>query len=228
MEFRKFEPSLLEFLDDLAGHNDRQWFSENKQRYEQKVLEPCMALIRTFAPRLERISPCFLASDRRVGGSLMRVYRDTRFSRDKTPYKTNVGIQFRHNCGADVHAPGYYIHIAPDECFLAMGVWHPDADALRRIRDAIAEWPDRWQRVVRNARFRESLKLDGDSLRLPPRGYPLDHPCIEDLKRKDFVALKDLRKRDVLAGDFLDTVDKTFRDGRPLMKFLCDALSLPF
>ena len=110
MEFRGFDPSLFEFLEELADNNHRSWFQNNKERYETVVLEPSLAFIREFASRLKTISPYFVASDRRVGGSLMRVYRDTRFGKDKTPYKTNVGIQFRHEFGKDVHAPGFYVH----------------------------------------------------------------------------------------------------------------------
>ncbi len=137
--FPGFEPSLFQFLEELAGNNNRPWFQQNKGRYEREVLEPAMAFIRAFQPRLKRVSPYFVASDRRVGGSLMRVYRDTRFARDSEPLKTNVGIQFRHELGRDIHAPGFYVHIAPDECFLAVGLWRPEPDALGRIRQAIVE-----------------------------------------------------------------------------------------
>ena len=126
MPIRGFQPTIFQFLEELADNNNRPWFQENKRRYEREVLEPCLAFIRAFGPRLKKISRFFVASDRRIGGSLMRVYRDTRFAKDKTPYKTNVGIQFRHEFGRDVHAPGFYVHIAPDECFLAVGVWRPD------------------------------------------------------------------------------------------------------
>src|SRR5665811_1482075 len=104
-----------------------------RDSYEREVLEPALAFVHAFGPKLRKISPFFVASDDRVGGSLMRVYRDTRFAKDKTPYKTNVGIQFRHEQGRDVHAPGFYLHISPEECFFAVGCWHPDPDALGRI-----------------------------------------------------------------------------------------------
>jgi uncharacterized protein (DUF2461 family) len=139
MEFRGFEPGLFQFLEELADNNNRPWFQENKGRYEREVLQPCLAFIHAFRPRLLKISEFFVASDRRVGGSLLRVYRDTRFSGRSEPYKTNAGIQFRHEGGADIHAPGFYVHVAPDECFLALGVWRPDSLSLRKIRQAIVE-----------------------------------------------------------------------------------------
>lgn len=228
MDFRQFEPTVFEFLEELADNNNRAWFQENKRRYEREVLGPCLAFIRAFAPKLRRISPYFVAGDRRVGGSLMRVYRDTRFARDKTPYKTNAGIQFRHELGRDVHAPGFYVHVEPGECFLAVGVWRPDRAALGQIRQAIVDEPVRWRRAVRDAKFRRSLELAGDSLKRPPRGFPADHPLAEDLKRTDFVAVSELTEQDVLDERFPDRVATTFSAGRPLMRFLCKALKVPF
>ena len=174
----------------MADNNNRPWFQENKGRYEREVLEPAMAFIRAFQPRLKRISPYFVASDRRVGGSLMRVYRDTRFAKDGEPYKTNVGIQFRHEQGRDIHAPGFYVHIAPGECFLAVGLWRPEPEPLGQIRQAIVEWPDRWRRARDDRKFRQRFALDGGSLKRPPRGFPADHPWIEDLKRTDFIGAR--------------------------------------
>lgn len=228
MDFSGFNASLFEFLDELADHNNRPWFLENKRRYETDVLEPCLAFIREFRPRLAKISRAFVASDQRVGGSLMRIYRDQRFVKDGAPYKTNVGIQFRHEAGADVHAPGFYVHIAPDECFLALGVWRPDAASLALIRQAIVDRPAGWRRVRGDARFGRTFELQGDRLQRPPRGIPADHPLLEDLKRKDFIAVADLTERDVLNRRFLDRVADAFTAGRPLVRFLCEALRLAF
>ena len=186
MQFRRFEPTIFQFLEELADNNNRPWFHQNKWRYDCEVLEPCLAFIRAFEPRLKKVSRFFVASDRRVGGSLMRVYRDTRFSKDKTPYKTNVGIQFRHEFGRDVHAPGFYVHIAPEECFLAVGVWRPDRESLSQIRQAIVNESDRWRRARNDRRFCEHFELVGDSLKRPPREFPADHPFVEDLRRTDF------------------------------------------
>lgn len=228
MKFAKFQPTLFEFLEQLAANNNRAWFQENKPRYESEVLEPAMAFIRAFQGRLKRISPHFVASDRRVGGSLMRVYRDTRFAKNGDPYKTNVGIQFRHEQGRDVHAPGFYLHIAPDECFMGAGLWRPEAEPLGKIRQAIADSPDRWHRARNARKFQERFALNGASLKRPPRGFPADHPWIEDLKRTDFIGLEKLEERDVLSKGFLDHVAASFTASRPFMRFLCDALKAPF
>ena len=228
MEFQGFEPSIFQFLEQLSDNNNRTWFQANKWRYESEVLEPSLAFIRAFAPKLKKISPHFVASDRRVGGSLMRIYRDTRFAKDKTPYKTNVGIQFRHESGKDVHAPGFYVHIAPGECFLAMGVWRPDPESLRLVRQAIVDHPDRWKRASNDRKFQTRFQLDGGSLKTPPRGFPADHPLIEDLKRTDFAGLQVLGEQDVLQSDFIDATAESFAASRLFMRFLCDALHVPF
>jgi len=227
MKFEKFQPTLFEFLEQLADNNNRPWFQENKWRYEAEVLEPAMGFIHAFQPRLKRISSYFVASDRRIGGSLMRVYRDTRFAKDGEPYKTNVGIQFRHEQGRDVHAPGFYVHIAPGECFLAVGLWRPQAEPLGKVRQAIVASPDDWRRA-RDKRFLQRFALDGDSLKRPPRGFPADHPWIEDLKRTDFIGVEELTERDVLGPKFLDRVAASFTASRPFMRFLCAALKAPF
>ena len=227
MDFQRFQPTIFQFLEELADNNNRPWFQKNKPRYERDVLEPALAFIRAFGPRLRRISKCFVAADRRSGGSLMRVYRDTRFAKDKTPYKTNVGIQFRHEAGRDVHAPGFYVHIAPGECFLGIGAWRPERTVVVRIRQAIVDRPAVWRRATRSKRFREHFELSGESLKRPPRDFPADHPLVDDLKRTDFVGLGSLSEQDVLDDGFLDAVAKSFMAGRPMMRFLCEALEVP-
>jgi len=228
VDFSGFELTIFQFLEELADNNRRPWFQENKSRYEREVLEPSLAFIRDFEPRLKKLSRFFVASDRRIGGSLMRVYRDTRFAKDKTPYKTNVGIQFRHEFGRDVHAPGYYVHIEPDACFLAVGVWRPDRASLEQIRQAIVDRPDRWRRATRTRKFRDRFELSGESLKRVPRGFPADHPLVEDLKRTDYVGVGELSEEDILGKQFPDTVATTFAAGRPFMRFLCEALQVPF
>src|SRR5262245_55726741 len=133
-----FGPGLFSFLTDLRANNNRKWFAANKDRYEEQLLEPALAFINALAPRLEKISPHFLADARPSGGPLFRNYRYTRVSNDKSPYKTNLGIHFRHERAKDAHAPGYYLHIGPDEVFAGGGIWRPATEAATAIREAIS------------------------------------------------------------------------------------------
>jgi uncharacterized protein (TIGR02453 family) len=224
-----FTPETFTFLRALRRHNDREWFEANKARYESLVREPALAFIEAMAPVLAAFAPKFRADARKVGGSLMRVYRDTRFSSDKTPYKTNIGIQFRHVRGKDVHAPGWYVHIAEDEeCFFGAGCWRPEADALLKIRQAIAETPKPWFAVRDSKTFTRHWTLGGDRLQRPPRGFVAGHVAIDDLRRKDFIALASLSVEEVTSQHFVTLAGQRFADAAPLMRFLCGALEVPF
>ena len=183
-----FTPATFAFLTDLAANNNRPWFMENKARYERDLKEPALRFISDFGPHLGKISSRFRADPRANGGSMFRIYRDTRFSKDKSPYKTYTGIQFRHEAGKDAHAPGFYLHIQPGSCFAGCGVWHPDGPALARIRQSIDENPAAWKRASRGKRFRGTFELSGDSLIRAPKGYdpsaPADRrPAAEGLHR---------------------------------------------
>ena len=224
--FGGFSSDTLRFLGELAANNNRPWFNENKHRYEQAILEPALDFICAMGPRLERVAPHFTAIPRRVGGSLMRVYRDTRFSPDKRPYKTNIGIQFRHELGKDVHAPGFYVHIDPASCFLGVGSWHPGPVPLGMIRDRIVEDPAAWSKARDATRFRRRFELTGDSLKRPPRGYPAEHPYVEDLKRKDFIAVAGFDFEAAADAGFADRVAADFAAAIPFVAFLCEALDL--
>jgi uncharacterized protein (TIGR02453 family) len=163
-----------------------------------------------------------------MGGSLMRVYRDTRFSKNKTPYKTNIGIQFRHEQAKDVHAPGFYLHIDPDEVFLGVGLWRPETTALAAIRDRISNQQREWLLARDDKIFRRHFRLGGASLTRPPRGFDKDHPLIEDLKRKDFIAVKNMHLDEATKPRFQQKVETAFKAANPLMQFLCKSVGVPF
>lgn len=221
-------PGLLRFLAELRKNNKKPWFEKNKVRYEEEVREPALAFIRAMEPAVEKVSPHLMAIDKKVGGSLMRVHRDVRFSKDKSPYKTNLGIQFRHERGKDVHAPGLYVHVEPETAFLAAGMWHPESGALKGMREAIAADPSGWKHVRDAKRFRDVWHLEGESLKRAPRGYDEDHPMIEDLKRKDHIAVVRLRPEEVVRPDFVAKAAGHFARVRPYMAFQAAALGLPF
>ena len=226
--YASFEPGTLRFLGELAANNNREWFKEHKARYEEQVLDVALRFIQSMQDPLHEIAPHFVAVPTRVGGSLMRVYRDTRFSKNKLPYKTNIGIQFRHELAKDVHSPGYYVHIAPDDVFIGAGMWRPDPDSLRNIRERIAAKPAEWQRAVGDKAFRRQFAIGGESLTRPPRGFDKDHECIEDIKRKSFIAVRNLSADAPVGKGFQRTVESSFRNAEPLMRFLCKAVGVPF
>lgn len=228
MANRYFSKQTFAFLAALEQNNNREWFEQHQQEYEDQVRGPALDLISDMSHEMPAISRHFLAQPKKVGGSLMRVYRDTRFSKDKTPYKTNIGIQFRHELGKDIHAPGYYLHISPGECFVGVGLWHPDADALFKIRTAILEKPDAWRAARDDAAFGKHYELVGDALAHAPRGFAKDHPLVADLKRKDFIALSNLSEATVTSDKLRPLLVERYRQAAPLMRFLCDALELRF
>jgi len=223
-----FTPETFGFLRALARNNDREWFRTNKGRYESAVKEPALRFILDFSPHLKSISPHFKADPRPQGGSLFRIYRDTRFSRDKSPYKTHTGIQFRHDQGKDAHAPGYYLHLEPGGCFTALGIWRPDGQTLRKIREGVVGDPAAWKRAVDEESFRDRFELSGDSLLKPPRGFDPEHPLIDVLKRKDFVAVSPLPDEGVARPGFLEEFVNLCRAGTSFMAYLCKVLEVPF
>ena len=227
-DFAGFGPELFAFLAELTLNNNKGWWEPNKARYERDVRGPALEFITAMEPRLLDVSPHYTAVARKSGGSLMRPFRDTRFSKDKTPYKTNVGIHFRHRAGKDVHAPGFYLHLACDEVFLGVGLWHPDSGSLGAIRQRIDREQDAWLAARDDPRFAANWSLGGESLKRAPRGYPKDHPLLEDLKRKDHTASLTLTEDDVVEDGFIDRVAALFEDTAPFMRFLTEAVGQPF
>ncbi len=151
-----FSPEMFEFLSELKGNNTKEWFQANKERYRAEVQEPLLRFISEFADPLHAISPHFVADPRPSGGSMFRIYRDVRFSKDKSPYKTHAAAQFRHAAGKDAHAPGFYLHLEPGQVFVGAGSWHPASDALAAIRGAIVDKPARWTKIVGKPAVRQT------------------------------------------------------------------------
>jgi uncharacterized protein (TIGR02453 family) len=226
--FRGFPKQTLPFLQQLSRNNQREWFNEHKQDYEAHVREPALAFIEEMAPKLNGLSSHIHAIAKKSGGSLMRVYRDTRFAKDKTPYKTNIGIQFRHQLGKDVHAPGFYLHIENSGCFIGAGIWRPEAKTLAKIRNFITDNPAAWRSLKDHLPFSSQFELAGDSLKRAPKGFAVDHPLIEDLKRKDFIALKSFDCAQINRPEFTEFVMDGFHATDPFMRYLCAAVEVNY
>jgi len=219
-----FDPELLRFLQQLKRNNRREWFEANKPRYESAVKSPMLHFIADFGARLRTVSKHFDADPRPVGGSLFRIYRDTRFSRDKSPYKTAAAAHFPHGSGGkDAHAPGFYLHLEPGNSMGGGGLWQPDAPALKKVRDRIVARSRDWKEVVTGG-----IAILGETLKRPPAGYDAGHPFIADLKRKDFYTMTEFSDREVSAPDFMDRYLDACRTAAPLVRFLTKALLLPW
>ena len=215
--------NVFAFLAELRRHNNREWFNENKDRYLAEVRDPTLAFVASLAPGLNRISRHISVDPRPSGGSMMRIYRDTRFSRDKTPYKTNVGIHFGLTAPRDFEAPGYYLHLEPEHVFMGAGIWHPGADALRAVREAIVKDPRGWK-----AASHAGLSHDEATLKRPPRGFDPEHPLIDDLKRLSFTTGAEFTERQACAQDFSTRYVAACARATPLMRFLAKAMGLAF
>jgi uncharacterized protein (TIGR02453 family) len=207
-----FSEEIFRFLVELKFSNERSWFQENKARYEESVKRPLEAFGEVFAARLARIAPGYTQP------RVFRIQRDTRFSKDKTPYKTAASVQFlRPTADRDVHQPGFYIHIEPGECFAGAGIWAPDAATLARIRARILSKPDEWVPLAK-------LPLWGESYVRPPKGVDPGHRFVADLMRKHYLCWIDFKDRDVLGPSFLGRAEKACRRMAPLVAFLDRAL----
>jgi uncharacterized protein (TIGR02453 family) len=215
-----FGPGLFSFLSALQAHNDREWFQANREQYVAEVEAPMLRFIADLAPQLATISPAFVVDRRRVGGSMHRIHRDTRFSADKSPYKTHVSAIFPHaERKRAPSVPGFYLHLQPGSCMGGGGIHHPDTATLTRIRLAIAEQPPEWAVVKKSG-----IEIQGGTLKRAPAGFPPAHPLIEDLRRKDFYALVSFTEPDVCGADFLERYVAVCRQVAPLVAFLTRAL----
>jgi uncharacterized protein (TIGR02453 family) len=212
-----FTPDLFDFLTRLKRNNRREWFLKNKPKYEQVIKEPCIRFVCDAAMPLHGISPQ-LRSDPK--SSLFRIYRDIRFSNDKRPYKSHVGMQFSAG-SKDVHAPGYYLHLEPGGCFVCGGIWQPDRIPLLKIREAIVAQPEEWKKAIRGLTL-----SDEDKLSRPPKGFPREHPLLEDLKRKSFIALIDLTEKQICGPRFITDFTNAAKKMVPMVHFLARALEV--
>ena len=227
-EFTGFPKDFFAFLKALKKNNNRDWFNANKQRYQESVVKPMGEYISSMAPHLASISPHYVADPRPHGGSMFRIYRDTRFSNDKTPYKTHAACHFRHRAGRDAHAPGFYLHIETDGVSIGGGIWRPPSKQLARIRDFIADNPAAWEQLSQSAEVKAMGGVQGDSLQRPPRGFSADARHIEDLKRKSFYLMTGFSPGLALSPDLVAESAQVFRTAGKLNHFVSDALELPF
>jgi uncharacterized protein (TIGR02453 family) len=217
-----FTPELFRFLTRLKRNNNRDWFLSHKDEYEAHVRQPALQFITDFAGPLYDLAPHLVSDPRGTRGSLFRIYRDTRFSSDKRPYKTHLAMRFSHR-GKDVHSPGFYLHLEPAGCFAASGLWHPESATLLKVRNAMLERCDEWRNVRKLLNWDDASKLSR-----PPRGFPCDHEFVEDLKLRDLGTAVEFTDRQVCSPKFMHIFAGACRKMSPIAVFLSKALGLPF
>ena len=221
--FRGFPKEGIAFLRRLKRNNNRPWFDEHKHEYEDLVKAPMQSLVASLRPPFERFASEYELNPRRA---LFRVYRDTRFSKDKTPYKTHVAAHFvLRGAPKGFLGSGYYVHVEPGEAYAGAGIYMPENDQLKKIRAAIDRNGDDFLSVIRARRFVKTFgRLDGNRLQRMPQGYSDDHPMGEWLKLKQFFAGVSMPESKAHRASFVRDVAAVCETATPLVHFLNKAL----
>ena len=222
-----FDRKLYRYLEELSQNNNRGWFNDNKDRYINDVRDRLSQFIVEMSPKLAKISRHIVADPRPMGGSMFRIYRDTRFSKDKTPYKTHAAVHFWHTVKKDVHGPGLYFHIGPEGNSVGGGIWHPPTAIVRNIRLYIDGHQRQWRAITEAPTFIDLFgEVQGDRLKRVPREFDADHPLGDTLRLKDFYAMKPMSCKDVTATGLIEEVTAVYATISPLMSFLSKAVGL--
>lgn len=227
-----FSPATFRFLRGLKRHNARPWFEARRAEYETQVRAPMHALIEDMDVRLARIAPEIIGHPRR---SMFRIYRDIRFSSDKSPYKTHAACWFYHRDAdrrvgseAEGGGAGFYFHVEPGGCYVGGGMWMPARGVLNRLRDCLADDHQAFDRIVSGKAFlRRFGGLDDEAvLKRMPRGFPENHPAAHWLKYRSFVAGREITQRQVMSAGLPTLLEKDFLALLPLVRWLNGALGL--
>ncbi len=225
-----FRPAAFTFFRGLKRNNRKDWFEDHRQQYESEIRGPMRDLIEEVDVRLARIAPEFIGDPKR---SMFRIYRDIRFSKDKSPYKTAAGVWFYHGdagrkVGQDAEGggAGIYFHLAPDDCFSAGGIWMPAGAVLRKVRDGLAEDHRGFERSIGSARFKRRFgSLDEEAmLKRMPRGFDEDHPAAKWLRYKSFTVHRPLTTSQVQSKRLPDTLAADVEVMLPLLRWLNSAV----
>ncbi len=224
-----FSERTFKFLRSLARHNERAWFQAHKPDYESYVRAPFLQLLLDLQPGLGKVSGYYRADPKPVGGSLFRLHRDTRFAKDKTPYKRWQGARLFHERGRQVEAPSFYLHVEPGACFIGAGLWHPQPVTQRMVRQFIFDNPGSWKTAAHGPAFGRRYEIQtSEKLVRPPRGFPVEFEFIEDLKHRNFVAVRKIDDAVMLGPKLRQTLEKGLQGLAPFVDYLCAALDLEF
>jgi uncharacterized protein (TIGR02453 family) len=213
-----FSKETLKFLRSLKRNNNREWFQKHRCNYEQHVKQPMADLIQALHEDFQEFAPEMIASPK---VSAYRIYRDTRFTKDKSPYKTHVAAVFPRSGLSKHEGAGFYFHIATDELLIGGGLYMPFPEDLNAVRSHIVENPTRFLKIVESPTFRRRFgEIDGEQLARPPRGFPVDHRVGDYLRYKQFLASRTLPAEQVVSARFYQILLETFRAMLPLVRFL--------
>src|SRR5262245_43125611 len=216
--FSAFPTEGLQFLRSLKHHHHSKWIQQHKGDYEQFVKRPMEDLISALAEDLPKFAPEMVALPK---ASAYRIYRDTRFSKDKSPYKTHIAAVFPRSGLGKHEGAGFYLHISPTEVLLGGGLYMPLPEDLSVVRQRIAEDGAALQKIVKSSRYRKFFgPLGGEQLTRVPRGFPPDHPAAEYLRHKQFLAMRTSPPSLATSRSFHPEIVKTFQAMLPLIRFL--------
>ncbi|MFH0991999.1 MAG: DUF2461 domain-containing protein [bacterium] len=221
--FEGFPIQGIRFLKKLKQNNNRTWFEQHKAEYEEQVKLPIQSLVAALQPIVEKFAPEYDLNPRKA---LFRIYRDVRFSKDKTPYKIHAAAHFVIRGKAKgTEGSGFYLHIEPGNVFLGAGIYMPTAEKLKRIRKAIEEQPKEFLAIVKSRSFERTFtKLEGEKGKRPPQGYQQDHPMLEWLKYKQFYVWLEWPEKECYDPGFVKKVAQIYKEATPLVRFLNAAM----
>ncbi|MDQ3511857.1 MAG: DUF2461 domain-containing protein [Pseudomonadota bacterium] len=224
-----FTDASFRFLRTLERNNSREWFHAHKADYETHLREPFQRLLTDLQPALAEVSMHYRSEPKTVGGSLFRIHRDTRFANDKAPYKSWQGARLFHERGRQIEAPSFYLHLQPGQCFIGAGLWHPQSDTLRRMRQFILDNPAAWKAAAHQPAFRRRFDLDDSEMLVRiPRGFPQDFEFAPDLRRKNYVAVRAMDDELFTGPKLLQSIRHDLLAVAPFVDYLCAALDLEF
>ena len=224
-----FTDKSFKFLRALERHNEKPWFEAHRKDYEAHVRQPFLRLIGDLQPDVAAVSPHFRADTRTVGGSLFRIHRDARFSNDKSPYKTWQGARLFHARRRETAAPSFYVHLQPGGSFVGAGLWHPESDTQRKVRQFIVDNPGSWKAAAHGAKLRKRFEFEtSEMLVRPPRGFDPQFEFIDDLKHRNWVFWRTLDDDTMTGPKLRQTIAADLVALGPFVDYLCAALDLEF
>ncbi|MDR7192804.1 DUF2461 domain-containing protein [Luteimonas terrae] len=224
-----FSDKSFKFLRALARHNEKPWFEDHRKDYEAYVRQPFLRLIGDLQPDVAAVSPHFRADTRTVGGSLFRIHRDARFSNDKSPYKTWQGARLFHERRRETAAPSFYVHLQPGGSFVGAGLWHPESDTQRKVRQFIVDNPESWKAAAHASKLRKKFEFEtSEMLVRPPRGFDPQFEFIDDLKHRNWVFWRTLDDDAMTGPKLRQTIAADLVALGPFVDYLCASLDLEF